>query len=61
MEWQFHGRCRPDAGVVSELELKPWGVREFSLQDPDGNILRIGHSEDKAAEPEKFTFLTEAK
>lgn len=54
-------RCRPDANVVSELELKPWGVREFSVQDPDGNVLRIGHSEDEVAEPEKFTFLTEAK
>jgi hypothetical protein len=59
MEWQFHRRCRPDANVVSQLELKPWGVREFSVQDP--NVLRIGKSEDEAAEPERFTSSTGAK
>jgi catechol 2,3-dioxygenase-like lactoylglutathione lyase family enzyme len=28
--------------IVSELEQKPWGLREFSLRDLDGNVLRIG-------------------
>jgi catechol 2,3-dioxygenase-like lactoylglutathione lyase family enzyme len=54
-------RCRERGGeIVSQLELKPWGVREFSVQDPDGNVLRIGLSEDGMDEPEKFTVLTEA-
>lgn len=24
------------------LEEKPWGMREFAIVDPDGNLLRIG-------------------
>ncbi len=27
------------------LELKPWGQREFSLLDPDSNLLTFGQSE----------------
>ncbi|UOY05372.1 VOC family protein [Muricauda sp. SCSIO 64092] len=26
------------------LELKPWGQKEFSLLDPDGNLLTFGES-----------------
>jgi catechol 2,3-dioxygenase-like lactoylglutathione lyase family enzyme len=32
-----HGIPRMDA-----LEDKPWGLREFAVVDPDGNLLRIG-------------------
>jgi catechol 2,3-dioxygenase-like lactoylglutathione lyase family enzyme len=36
-------RCREQGGeVVSELERKPWGLQEFSVRDPGGNVLRIG-------------------
>lgn len=31
------GRPRMD-----RLEDKPWGLREFAVVDPDGNLLRIG-------------------
>ena len=31
------GRPRQDA-----LEDKPWGMREFAIVDPDGNLIRIG-------------------
>jgi catechol 2,3-dioxygenase-like lactoylglutathione lyase family enzyme len=31
------GRPRMDA-----LQDKPWGLREFAIVDPDGNLLRIG-------------------
>lgn len=24
------------------VELKPWGLREFAMVDPDGNLLRVG-------------------
>jgi catechol 2,3-dioxygenase-like lactoylglutathione lyase family enzyme len=58
---EIYGRCHPTGSVVSELELKPWGVREFSVEDPDGNLLRIGHSEGEASEPERFTFFSEAR
>lgn len=32
-----HGLPRMDL-----LENKPWGLREFAVVDPDGNLLRIG-------------------
>jgi uncharacterized glyoxalase superfamily protein PhnB len=34
----------PDAGIprMNRLEDKPWGLREFAVVDPDGNLLRIG-------------------
>lgn len=46
--------------IASELELKPWGVREFSIRDPDGNVLRIGRGDGEPAEAEKFTTVEEA-
>jgi catechol 2,3-dioxygenase-like lactoylglutathione lyase family enzyme len=57
----IYERCGPSGSVVSELELKPWGVREFSIKDPDGNVLRIGRGEGEPADREKFTVVTEAK
>ena len=27
---------------VDKLENKPWGLREFAVVDPNGNLLRIG-------------------
>ena len=27
---------------IDPLENKPWGLREFAVVDPDGNLLRIG-------------------
>lgn len=34
----------PDSGIprIHQLEDKPWGLREFAIVDPDGNLLRIG-------------------
>ena len=34
----------PRAGIprMDILEDKPWGLREFAIVDPDGNLLRIG-------------------
>ena len=34
----------PSHGIprMDELEDKPWGLREFAIIDPDGNLLRIG-------------------
>ncbi|MGH3972487.1 MAG: bleomycin resistance protein, partial [Pseudonocardiaceae bacterium] len=29
---------------VTDLEIKPWGMREFSVQDPSGNLVRVGHT-----------------
>jgi uncharacterized glyoxalase superfamily protein PhnB len=39
----IYERCRDRGGeIVGDLEAKPWGVREFSIRDPDGHVLRIG-------------------
>lgn len=34
----------PSKGIprMETLEDKPWGLREFAIVDPDGNLLRIG-------------------
>jgi catechol 2,3-dioxygenase-like lactoylglutathione lyase family enzyme len=34
----------PRSGIprMEPLEDKPWGLREFAIVDPDGNLLRIG-------------------
>ena len=34
----------PGTGIprIDVLEDKPWGLREFAVVDPDGNLLRIG-------------------
>jgi catechol 2,3-dioxygenase-like lactoylglutathione lyase family enzyme len=29
-------------GQLSAIEEKPWGMREFALRDPDGNLIRFG-------------------
>ena len=31
-----------DVGTLVAPEDKPWGVREMTYSDPDGNLLRIG-------------------
>jgi catechol 2,3-dioxygenase-like lactoylglutathione lyase family enzyme len=37
--------CRERAAEVAEpIATHPWGMREFTLRDPDGHLLRIGHS-----------------
>jgi catechol 2,3-dioxygenase-like lactoylglutathione lyase family enzyme len=36
--------------VVSELEDKPWNVREFTIRDPNGHLLRIGSAIAQTAE-----------
>lgn len=36
----------PQRGIprLDALEDKPWGMREFAIIDPDGNLLRIGQT-----------------
>jgi len=44
----FYNSCSasrlPSSGIprMEGLEDKPWGLREFAIIDPDGNLLRIG-------------------
>jgi catechol 2,3-dioxygenase-like lactoylglutathione lyase family enzyme len=52
----IYERCRERGGeIVSDLEAKPWGVREFSIRDPDGHVLRIGRSESDVADAVQFS------
>jgi hypothetical protein len=36
----------PRRGIPRQevLENKPWGMREFAIVDPDGNLIRIGQT-----------------
>ncbi|MEO7309182.1 MAG: VOC family protein [Chitinophagaceae bacterium] len=39
-------------GVIhpnGQLETKPWGMKEFAITDPDGNLVRIGEYQVKNA------------
>jgi predicted enzyme related to lactoylglutathione lyase len=38
----WHARLHTAGLAVSELDDKPWGMREFTITDRDGNCLRIG-------------------
>lgn len=43
--YQAFSRAKlPRKGIprMDTLENKPWGMREFAVVDPDGNLLRIG-------------------
>jgi predicted enzyme related to lactoylglutathione lyase len=31
------------ANIVEPLEKKPWGLRQFTIKDPDGNIFYFHH------------------
>jgi catechol 2,3-dioxygenase-like lactoylglutathione lyase family enzyme len=54
-------RCRKQGGeIVSELELKPWGLREFSVCDPGGNVLRVGGVGRQTADTMTATVTSEA-
>jgi lactoylglutathione lyase len=39
----LYERCRRWAVVSESLELRPWGLYDFRLTDPDGYYLRITH------------------
>ncbi len=43
--WEFESLNLPTEGIpriATQVEDKPWGMREFHIIDPDGNSLRIG-------------------
>jgi len=31
------------ANIVDPLEKKPWGLRQFTVRDPDGNVFHFHH------------------
>ncbi|MFL6205914.1 MAG: VOC family protein [Acidimicrobiales bacterium] len=42
----WHQRLHSAGLPVTDIAEQPWRMREFTLTDPDGNNLRIGHSID---------------
>ncbi len=40
----WHTKLSAAALPVTPIEDQPWGMREFTLTDPSGNRLRIGHN-----------------
>lgn len=41
---EWHTRLTAADATVTAIEAMPWGMREFTLTDPDGNHLRFGVS-----------------
>ncbi|MEV4515427.1 VOC family protein [Dactylosporangium sp. NPDC049525] len=39
----LHEHCRRHAAVAEPLQLRPWGLHDFRLADPDGYYLRVTH------------------
>jgi catechol 2,3-dioxygenase-like lactoylglutathione lyase family enzyme len=39
------GAALPSEGIprLTSIEDKPWGLREFAVVDPSGNLVRVGH------------------
>ena len=33
------------AEIVEDIETRPWGLRTFTVKDPDGNLIGISHEE----------------
>ena len=42
---EFAALGLPASGLprITEPQDEPWGMREFTLKDPSGNLLRVGH------------------
>jgi hypothetical protein len=45
----------PREGIprLTSIEDKPWGMREFVLVDPSGNLVRVGHDLGDAYVPDE--------
>ncbi|MDQ2709184.1 MAG: hypothetical protein M3Z25_16820 [Actinomycetota bacterium] len=40
----WHSRLAAAGLPVSELRAEPWGMTEFSVEDPSGNSVRVGRN-----------------
>jgi catechol 2,3-dioxygenase-like lactoylglutathione lyase family enzyme len=40
-----------DVKIVEDIASKPWGMREFTIEDNNGHHFRIGHSEGAVGPP----------
>ena len=44
-----------DVLIVNPIGTRPWGMREFTARDPDGNELTVGHVDESAADYSDFS------
>ncbi len=44
--YAWHQRWREAGLPVSDITVQPWGMVEFQLRDPNGNLLRVGRHAD---------------
>jgi uncharacterized glyoxalase superfamily protein PhnB len=55
----LYARATQNGARIGEtLESKPWGMREFMVETPDGHRLRIGHGEKRVDQIEKFSIVS---
>jgi lactoylglutathione lyase len=47
----LHDHCQARAVVADALRLRPWGLQDFRLVDPDGYYLRVTHGDAAQDEP----------
>ncbi|MAE64462.1 MAG: glyoxalase [Phycisphaeraceae bacterium] len=43
------------ARIVQDIANRPWGMREFVIEDLNGHRMRIGHVDESAADYGRFT------
>ena len=44
-----------EVDIIDPIATRPWGMREFTARDPDGNELIMGHLDESAADYSDFT------
>jgi uncharacterized glyoxalase superfamily protein PhnB len=40
----WHTSWSADGVALGPIDDRPWRMREFSLRDPGGNLIRVGHN-----------------
>ena len=50
----FSAWTAAQVAIVDPIETKPWGMREFTAHDPDGNLLTVGHVDETDADYSDF-------
>lgn len=54
-----HERYRTaGAEIVAELKTQPWGLRGFTVRDPDGNLIDIAHEAHSPSGRSEYQDLT---
>ena len=46
--------AKAGAEIVDPVETRSWGMREFTMRDPFGNIIRVGHVDESKADYTTF-------